>query len=267
MEHTSPGGEQKRPIMFVIQPGTRKIGTSSFRQIRTSVDRRPYRNRAQIAQFGAAPDGRRANQVADQAGMRALAPSPSATLCNGHLVGLLPASCHGRSAMMIIRSHWPRPAAPSAGAHDARQTASSRIDDPPARQSRLICSNSSTRDLAIPDSTPTTTTWRSSRVWPETPKPWPARPAAGRAQARRHPPGHPAGSAAVHVCLIRLLRFCHGVPPQTALLSVLSQELQLGNYSPRPDGPVRRSSTAFRGRGGCRAPTVGARQGRLGASR
>src|SRR5262249_23109146 len=30
-------------------------------------------------------------------------------------------------------------------------TASSRIDIPPARQSRLICSNSSTRDLAIPD--------------------------------------------------------------------------------------------------------------------
>jgi hypothetical protein len=31
------------------------------------------------------------------------------------------------------------------------RTASSRIDTPPARQSRLICSNSSTRDLAIPD--------------------------------------------------------------------------------------------------------------------
>src|SRR5262249_38178857 len=31
------------------------------------------------------------------------------------------------------------------------RTASSRIEDPPARQSRLICSNSSTRDLAIPD--------------------------------------------------------------------------------------------------------------------
>ena len=32
-----------------------------------------------------------------------------------------------------------------------RHTASSRIEEPPARQSRLICSNSSTRDLAIPD--------------------------------------------------------------------------------------------------------------------
>src|SRR6516162_2477817 len=42
------------------------------------------------------------------------------------------------------------------------------MDDPPARQSRLICSNSSTRDLAIPDlhADNNDVTIRS-RVWPE----------------------------------------------------------------------------------------------------
>ena len=45
---------------------------------------------------------------------------------------------------------WPAPAAPSAGAHDGGQPAPGSMT-PPARQSRLICSNSSTRDLAIPD--------------------------------------------------------------------------------------------------------------------
>src|SRR5205085_4483897 len=44
----------------------------------------------------------------------------------------------------------PAPPAPSAGAHAARQPAPGSRN-PPARRARLICSNSSTLDRAIPD--------------------------------------------------------------------------------------------------------------------
>ena len=75
---------------------------------------------------------------------------PAATRRSPPHTGRSPAAAAAGRPSAAAGPRWPAPGAPSAGAHDAGQPAPGSTTRP-ARWSRLICSNSSTRDRAIPD--------------------------------------------------------------------------------------------------------------------